>query len=276
MDGYGRNRRDLEPDVDIRVSLQCSCGRTYGMGVSSGIWNDEALRASIIAGACCPECLARIKQDDRQHELQMDRAERQVELDKSFGRRLSDSNLERYRMSYDPGHEGANPELFEFGMANIDRSLWIAGVTGLCKTRIAHHLGMELLKTRTVLYWPSADLMNFLSSNATKIDALVQAIYSVDCLILDDVGKETVSDSKMKTLFNLVDRRYNAWDQLRLLNSGKLNPLWLPRRKERSLGAQLIITTQDDGSGILRNMDEKDGPAFIRRLQEMCAVWERF
>lgn len=272
---FGQKRRDEVEDVDIRVELQCACGRRYGMGVSSGIWNDEALRASIIAGACCPECLARIKQDDRQHELQMDRAERQVELDKSFGRRLSDSNLERYRMSYDPLHEGANPELFEFVRANIDRSIWAAGHTGLCKTRIIQHFAMEALKTRTVLYWPCCDLMNYLSTHSLKIDTIMQAILTVDLLILDDVGKETATMAKMKYLFNIVDRRYNAWDQLKRINNGSLNPLWI-RRKERSLGAQIWFTTQDDGSGVNENMGPVDGPAFIRRLQEMSAVWEKF
>lgn len=272
---FGQKRRDLEPDVDIRVELQCACGRRYGMGVSSGIWNDEALRSALVSMACCDECSARIDREAEELDRKREIAWRMAEMDKGYSRRLADSNLERYQMSYDPLHPDANAELFEFVRQNIDRSLWIAGRTGLCKTRIIHLFAAEALKSRSVLYWPSNDLMNYLSTHSLKIDTIIQPILTADLLILDDVGKETVSEAKMSYLFNLVDRRYNAWDQIKKINNGSLNPLWI-KRKERSLGAQIWITTNDDGSAVKARMGEVDGPCFIRRLQEMCAVWERF
>lgn len=260
----------------VLVDLMCcKCGNVYGFKAGVDEWNNALLRQALINMACCSACAARIDREAAERDKKREIAARMEELDKSYTRRLADSNLERYRMSYDPQHPGANPELLGFVQQNIDRSLWLAGHTGLCKTRIVHRFAMEAMKTRTVLYWPCADLMNYLSTHSLKIDTIIKPIIFADLLIIDDVGKETATPAKMKYLFNIVDRRYNAWDQCRKINNGSLNPLWI-RRKERSLGAQIWITTNDDGSAVNANMGPVDGPCFIRRLQEMCEVWERF
>lgn len=258
------------------IDLECKvCGGLFTDDIQDSIYEDVALRRAIINWAQCSSCQEREKIEiaKRQHEER--KIERMSELQVRYNARMKDSNLEKYRMEYDLHHPSANPELYNFILDNIDHSLWIAGTTGLCKTRIVHCMAAEAIKTRTVMYWPSSDLMNYLSSNATKIDSVMWPLLHVDLLIIDDLGKETVSEAKMKYLFNLVDRRYNAWDQQKRIADGNLNPLWLPYRGNNSLGAQLWVTTNDNGGSLMRNMGE-DGPAFVRRLQEMCMVYERF
>lgn len=263
-------------DKNILVDMRCKCGQAYGFSVSPSVWDDPLMQQALIDAACCGQCRERNEREQREIEQKQELEARKAELALSYSRRYAASNLDKYRMSYDPQHPGANPELFEFVGANIDYTLWLAGHTGLCKTRILHHFAVEAMKTRSVVYWPCNDLMNYLSTNSKIIHHIIQQILQAELLIIDDVGKETVTEAKLKYLFHIVDRRYNAWDQLKKLNSGKLNPLWLPRRKEGRLGAQLWLSTNDDGSEVKRNMGPLDGPPFIRRLQEMSEVWEKF
>lgn len=259
------------------LDLECKiCRKIFSGEISDSIYANEMLRQATINWAVCDYCREQAAIRDANERWERSRSERLEALEKSRNRRWEASNLEKYRMEYDLLHPEANPELYNFILDNIDHSLWIAGTTGLCKTRIVHCMAAEAIKTRTVMYWPSSDLMNYLSSNATKIDSIMWPLLHVDLLIIDDLGKETVSEAKMKYLFNLVDRRYNAWDQQCRIADGNLNPLWLPARGSNTLGAQLWVTTQDKGNGIMRNMGDVDGPAFVRRLQEMCVVWEKF
>lgn len=261
--------------MDMYVECK-TCGKHFSITVEESIYHNDQLRMAIVNWAECDQCAEISQQKVIERQQEEYRNERLAELQVRYNSRLAASNLVKYRMDYDLHHPDSNAELYNFMLDNIDRSMWIAGKTGLCKTRIAHYMATEALKTRTVMFWPSADLMNYLSSNATKIDSIMWPLLHVDLLIIDDLGKETVSESKMKYLFNIVDRRYNAWDQQRRVDAGRLNPLWLPARGSNSLGAQLWVTTNDKGNGIMKAMGDTDGPAFIRRLQEMCMIYERF
>lgn len=211
----------------------------------------------------CPACM---EAADREAAERKERERRRMEAAANAElaeRRLKASGLLKYELVYDPRDRRGNPELFSFVSTHRESSLWIAGRTGLCKSRILQYWGREHVKTRSVQYWPTMDLLSYLSENSKNITRVLEEIYRVDLLILDDLGTECVTEARMKYLFNIIDRRMTGFEQKRRGMIG------------RRLGWQLWISTNDNGRGLMRNMGSYAEPC-IRRLQENCEVWERF
>lgn len=211
----------------------------------------------------CPACMVAADREAAERK-ERERRRREAAANAELAeRRLKASGLLKYELVYDPGDRRANPELFSFVSMHRDSSLWIAGRTGLCKSRILQYWGREAVKTRSVQYWPTMDLLAYLSENSKNITRILEEIYRVELLILDDLGTECVTEARMKYLFNIIDRRMTGLEQKRRGMIG------------RRFGGQLWISTNDNGRGLMRNMGSYAEPC-IRRLQENCEVWERF
>lgn len=211
----------------------------------------------------CPECVMRSERELAEAREAERRRREELEAAERIERGMVDSGLSKYELAYDPDDPRGNRELFSWVSAHREGCLWVAGRTGLCKSRILQYWGRQALRTRSVQYWPTMDLLAFLSENAKNITRLLEQIYRVDLLILDDLGTECVTEARMKYLFNIIDRRVTGFEQKRRGLIG------------RKLGWQLWISTNDSGRGLMKSMGEYGEPC-IRRLQENCNVWEKW
>jgi DNA replication protein DnaC len=98
------------------------------------------------------------------------------------------------------------------------RFLYLAGATGRCKTSLAISALKEALKVgRSGLYVMTAELMvklqaSFKASSDYNQDELLQAVSSVEWLVLDDLAVESGSDQKtsaytLKSLYLIIQKR---------------------------------------------------------------------
>ena len=89
--------------------------------------------------------------------------------------------------------------------------LFFSGNTGLVKTFISNCIANEVLKSgKTVLYQTAPVMLDsiidyrFGKKNSQNI---CDSIYSVDLLIIDDLGTETINSMKFTELFNIINTR---------------------------------------------------------------------
>lgn len=104
---------------------------------------------------------------------------------------------------------------------NIDdpnqKNLFFSGRTGVGKTFLSLCIARELLnKGHTVLYLTAPMLFEIITEYKLKAfkedsynDDKYQSIFSVELLIIDDLGTETLSDSRYAELLNILNTRQN-------------------------------------------------------------------
>lgn len=246
------------------VNAKCSsCGAGFEYQMDSAVYANEDIREVELRYAKCPACLEREREAQEAREKESAEAKRRALLAAQYEDRKKASNLEQYYLPYDPADPRGNPELFHWFGEHRNESLWIAGRTGLCKTRITQFYARHALKTQTVQYWNTSDLLNRLAENAKQLTPLLNGVCHAELLILNDLGKENMTPAKSKYLFDIIDKRYIGQDQYR---HGYL---------KRFYGRQLWITTNDNGDALVESLGREAAP-MIRRLQETCEVWEQF
>ena len=249
--------------MKLEVNAVCyDCKQAFLLEMEEADYHSD-LRNTLLRYATCPACERRRMREYEEQEHRKQEARRRAECAAKYAEWSQASRLDIYALGYDPADSRANPELFRWVANHKHECLWIAGKTGLCKSRILQYYARQALYYQSVQYWCTMDLLNHLAENAKNIDKLLWQIYRTDLLILDDLGKENVSPAKMKYLFNILDRRYSGLDQYRRGFTGRI------------LGWQVWISTNDNGSGLMNAMGA-DGAPVIRRLQEMCEVWDRW
>ena len=251
-------------EFEVPENFTCSrCGAKFMEYISCDLAGDDDLMKVRREYAVCRSCQKAEAERLEAKKLEEAHARKMEELEAGYDKRLKESNLDVYALDYTVGDPRGNADLFRFVEMNQHECLWIAGKTGLCKSRILQYWGRRMLKHTNVQYWPSMDLLSMLSDHAKDIERYLRPIYETELLIIDDLGAECVTEARMKYLFNIIDRRVTGWEQKKRGMIG------------RRFGCQLWITTNDNGSKLYQNMREYAGPC-IRRLQEICKVWEKF
>ena len=104
--------------------------------------------------------------------------------------------------------------LLDFTKHNKPINIFISGKTGNGKTYLSRFIGQNLLNShKTVIYITVNDLMNVvfknMNSDNKKDSVLLDYITDCDMLILDDLGKENVTDFSIRYIYNLIDNRLN-------------------------------------------------------------------
>jgi DNA replication protein DnaC len=95
------------------------------------------------------------------------------------------------------------------------KNLFFSGRTGVGKTFLSFCIARELLNQgRTVLYLTAPMLFDTITEYKMKAfkeynfnDAKYQSIFSVELLIIDDLGTETLSDARYAELLNILNTR---------------------------------------------------------------------
>lgn len=106
--------------------------------------------------------------------------------------------------------EKGNKELLELVENNKDKSLFIASKSsGLCKTRTLIHVAKSLLKegVRIKFFIVSAllrEIAALFSDDLKEADKLIKNLCRIDLLILDDLGKEKLTDRAGESFFEII------------------------------------------------------------------------
>jgi hypothetical protein len=134
------------------------------------------------------------------------------------------------------------------------RGLMLCGPVGTGKTTLAASIVKDWLASgvkRTAQLWPTTDLMAALRSEAMSDtgDGIRYGCTSCGLLVLDDLGKERITDFSMEALFGIIDTRYQA----------KLPIIVTTQFRGRDLAARLS-----------RGGDADTADAIISRLAEIC------
>lgn len=93
------------------------------------------------------------------------------------------------------------------------KNLLFTGNTGLGKTFMSNCIASELLKSgKTVLYQTAPVLLESvidykLSKNKNQLDNIYESVLSVDLLIIDDLGTESLNSMKLSELFTILNTR---------------------------------------------------------------------
>ena len=96
---------------------------------------------------------------------------------------------------------------------------YISGEVGVGKTHIAVALAqLFLLKKQAVYFTNVAKLLDDLRPDSENKAKIMQKVLTSKILILDDIGKEKLSEWVAEKLFIIINERY-AWDRKTILTS---------------------------------------------------------
>ena len=104
--------------------------------------------------------------------------------------------------------EGFMQRIFE---KRADIGIWMSGPFGSGKTHLATAI-LTVLQKRGVpgVIVKTADLVDALNSDPSKVSKRIGALSEVSCLVLDDFGATTLTDSEQKRIYQIVDARIQA------------------------------------------------------------------
>lgn len=121
--------------------------------------------------------------------------------------------------------------------------LWVRGSMGTGKTMALGLAGKKIIQERLirVRYVNVVSMFRSMTADISRSDEVFNPYLYCDLLMLDDVGKEYLTDWKLETLYYLVDRRYE-----------EQRPFW--------------IATNITGEALA----ERAGEALTDRIYEVC------
>jgi len=255
-----------------------TCGAAFDYPDAEIAWMPDDLRERYLGEVYCASCrsasAARSEEKARADEL----AETKRRLAERYDERLRESGIDVYALDYDPVNPEANRALMSWMLAHLDVCVWLVGESGKCKTRCIQAAAREAAKDRTVRYWPVVDLTAHLLEHAKRPESALWDIYAAELLVLEDLGKTTLTASRLSMLGAIIDRRYTGWDQTRRIQGGeeaRFGLLHYVAPERRKLGGQLWITSQDDPRELadkLSAVDQADAAAIMRRIGEICVL----
>lgn len=174
---------------------------------------------------------------------------------------------EKYGIPISPRQNIINVKMtcqeFIIGIDNADcKNLFFSGRTGVGKTFLSLCIARELLNQgRTVLYLTAPILFDIITEHKMMAfkeenynDDKYRSIFTVELLIIDDLGTETLSDSRYAELLNILNTRQanNSLAACKTIISTNLGPkklfdLYTERITSRIMGHfdRLVLSGRD-------------------------------
>ena len=202
----------------------------------------EKLLSGLAQNLVCDKCEAR-HQDE--NEKKANEENRKIIIRRS--------KLAEEFLTWNP--EKGNNKLLAWINANAGESLYIPGLYGTCKTRAVTlaayqnrviHPFMRFYRTSELI----AEIMGFYSEGVREVNEFKEFVCSLDLLIMDDFGKEKVTDRAGEHLYDILDTFY-----------GSRRKIWITTN---------IMQTER----IIENLGADRGFAIVRRIKEKCKQWE--
>ena len=165
---------------------------------------------------------------------------------------ISRSRLSENMMDWNS--ELGNNALLDWVNANSGSSLYICNPYGTCKTRAvmvaayqnyAFNPQMRFYRVSELI----AEIMGYYSEGVREVNEFKESLYDLDLLILDDFGKEKITDRGGEALFDIIDNFYTS-----------RRKIW-------------ITTNQANQETIIEHLGADLGFAIVRRISEMCKQW---
>lgn len=109
--------------------------------------------------------------------------------------------------------------------------LFLHGLPGVGKTMLASIIANESVKLgRSVIFSKVADLLRNIRATFNKDSEkteqeILQKLYDCDVLIIDDMRPENGKKFESKTLFDVIDNRYNAKKQTIITSNGTIEEI---------------------------------------------------
>ncbi len=119
-------------------------------------------------------------------------------------------------------------EYFKYINENKYKNLIIFGENGLGKTYMLSALCNSLIKAGKIVVYQSAPVLierlkaEAFSNEETNIEEILK---ECDLLIIDDLGKEYISDYSISHLFNIINERYNNKKSIAISTNIHINNL---------------------------------------------------
>ncbi len=207
------------------------CGRTlYYEGVLA-FGSIVTIRRESPERCTCDKALAYWSKKDKEDEEQKKRVDRQKEIEKRqsrMNRLIVNSGMSKRQQfcSFDnytvtvPGQKNALEIAEKYvtcfeDKKSIGKGLYIEGTNGTGKTHLASAIAMALInKFYSVKCQTAVALLENIKkayndySDYTE-DEILDRFRKVDLLIIDDLGKEQVTNWGVATLYSIIDYRYN-------------------------------------------------------------------
>lgn len=223
----------------------------------------DCTREFLLEYALCENCKVRNKK-----ELE---AKKAVEVLPPTSSRRAESRIDQHFLPFDSDHSSANHALMHWMGNHVNESVLLASPSGAGKTRVLCHYALKELSRGTVLYYRSADMMDDLAAAFTRKESygkhLLWKISTVDLLIIDDLFKEAISDTRIMRLWQIIDQRYIAWEQEKMIRAGR-GFQWQKR------GWKTWISTNWGADELVARMGEQNGAPILRRMIDMCQIWK--
>ncbi len=163
---------------------------------------------------------------------------------------LKESNLPTEFITYNI--KLGNPQLLKFVAQNIQKSIFLfSRQSGITKTRTLIHVSAKMIREHflTVRFFKTTTLARLLAMSYDKggPDRIINELSNVKLLILDDLGKEKLTDRSCELLYDIIDNRYMSNRQIWITSNYSCAEL------EERIGGR--------------------GRYLMRRIKDMCIIW---
>lgn len=258
---------------NVRVETTCKrCGVDTVVMMAQGEYEEDMLKDALLNAALCTKCQDAQNTAEHERKLKEKKAAVMFENQRTYEARRKASQLDEYRLFYDPDHPNANPYLFKWFGERVNDNNVVTGKTGLCKSRIMQYYAYEELnKGFSVYYTPAADLLDklaFAYRNKNAGIRFMNELKKYDLLIIDEFCKFSETQPKIIYMWKLLDRRYVRTDQVKNIAAGKYNPLYTLRNQSND-GWRFWLAMNEDSEIIADKFDNfrtEAGEPIIRRI----------
>lgn len=217
---------DIVIDTDDKMQKQCKfCGKLLDLKNYMPLYENNYIEniATAYSRCNCGEANKIWKRYDEFIEKEKLREFNLKQIAKLFqnnnlGKRQLNSTFENYKITNKNKKAYDNAKKYANKLINraTDKGLFITGTYGVGKTYLASCIANEVIKNKiTVVFGTLIQLLDYIKDTYKDSDMsdkeYLNLYYSVDLLIIDDLGKEKPTEWVLEKLFLIINNRYNNY-----------------------------------------------------------------
>ncbi len=231
---------DIVIDTDNKMHKQCKfCGKLLDLKDYMALYENNYIEniATAYSRCNCDEAYKIWKKYDELSEKDKIKEFNLKQIDKLFqnnnlGKRQLNSTFENYKITNKNKKAYENAKKYANKLINgeTDKGLFITGTYGVGKTYLASCIANETIKNKnTVVFGTLIQLLDYIKDTYKDSDMsdkeYLNLYSSVELLIIDDLGKEKLTEWVLEKLFLIVNNRYNNYLQIVITTNYNRNQL---------------------------------------------------